>query len=83
LYDGRVVLHDGLGSPLKLLRLALRYGFRHDGDQLFIRISSNQPWEKISREPLLIDILKNHRPIGLSVRKKTRTRTRLSRFPSV
>ena len=65
LYDGRVVLHDGLGSPLKLLRLALRYGFRHDGDQLFIRISSNQPWEKISREPLLIDILKNLRPFGL------------------
>ncbi len=65
LHDGRVIHHDGLGSPLKLLRLALAYGFRHDGDQLFIRISSNQPWEKIAATPLLADILKNLAPLGL------------------
>jgi exosortase len=65
IYDGRVIHHDGLGSPLKLLRLALRYGFRRDGSQLFIRISSNQPWEKIAREPLLADIIARLHPLGL------------------
>jgi exosortase len=65
LYDGRVIHHDGLGSPLKLLRLALRYGFRRDGDQLFIRISSNQPWEQIAREPLMADLVERLRPLGL------------------
>ncbi|ATC62682.1 hypothetical protein CMV30_01140 [Nibricoccus aquaticus] len=65
LNDGQVIHHDGLGSPLKLLRLALRYGFRRDGDQFFIRISSNQPWEKIAQDPLLADILKNLHPLGL------------------
>jgi exosortase len=65
LYDGQVIHHDGLGSPLKLLRLALRYGFRRDGDQLFIRISSNQPWEKISQEPLLINLLARLQSLGL------------------
>jgi exosortase len=65
LYDGRVIHHDGLGSPLKLLRLALDYGFRRDGDQLFIRISSNQPWEKISREPLVEELITRLRPLGL------------------
>jgi exosortase len=65
LYDGRVIHHDGLGSPLKLLLLALRYGFRRDGDQLFIRISSNQPWDKLSQEPLLVDLLARLQPLGL------------------
>jgi exosortase len=65
LYDGQVIHHDGLGSPLKLLRLALSYGFRRDGDQLFIRISSNQPWDKISQEPLLTDLITRLQPLGL------------------
>ncbi|MGC4074179.1 MAG: exosortase/archaeosortase family protein [Nibricoccus sp.] len=65
LHDGQVIHHDGLGSPQKLLRLALRYGFRRDGDQLFIRISSNHPWEKISHDPLLQEILTRLHPLGL------------------
>jgi exosortase len=65
LYDGQVIHHEGLGSPLKLLRLALRFGFRPDGDQLFVRISSNQPWEKISRDPLLTEIIASLQPLGL------------------
>jgi exosortase len=65
LYEGRVIHHDGLGSPLKLLRLALDYGFRRDGDQLFIRISSNQPWGKISREALIEELIARLRPLGL------------------
>jgi exosortase len=65
LYDGRVLHHDGLGSPLKLLRLALRYGFRRDGDQLFVRISSNRDWETLSQDPLVREITERLRVLGL------------------
>ena len=65
LYDGRVIHHDGLGSPLRLLRLALRHGFRDDGDQLFIRISSNLPWDSLRADPLVTAILARFHPFGL------------------
>jgi exosortase len=64
-YDRRIIHHQGIGSPAKLLALALRYGFRNDGDQLFVRISSNQPWEKLAPEPLLGEIVQRLQPLGL------------------
>ena len=65
LYDGRPISYRDPYSPLELLRIAWRYGFRHDGDQLFVRVSSNRPWTEIAREPFLADFFSRVRPLGL------------------
>lgn len=65
LYDGRPILYQNPYSPLELLTTALRYGFTHDGDQLFVRISSNQPWSAFAAEPLLAEVFARLKPLGL------------------
>ena len=65
LYDGRPITQQSTDSPAALLRLALRYGFRHDGDQLFVRVSSNRPWSDIAREPMLDTIFARLQSVGL------------------
>lgn len=65
LFDGRPITQQNPNSPAELLRLAWRYGFRHDGDQLFIRVSSNRPWAEIAREPLLETFFARLQPLGL------------------
>jgi exosortase len=65
LYDGRPIAQIDPRSPRALLALALRYGFRTAGDQLFVRISSNQPWEALQDDPLVIEVLSRLRPFGL------------------
>ena len=65
LYDGRPISHENPNSPSELLRLAWRYGFRHDGDQLFVRISCNRGWDAIGHEPLLEALFRRLQPLGL------------------
>lgn len=65
IYDGHPIDYRDPYSASELLSIAWRYGFRHDGDQLFIRVSSNRPWNEISREPLLAEILSRLQPLGL------------------
>lgn len=65
LYDGRPLVHTDPRSWSRLLRLGWQYGFRKDGDQLFVRISSNQPWSTLHNEPLLRDIFNRLQPLGL------------------
>jgi exosortase len=65
LFDGQVIEPTGANSPRQLLSLAWHYGFRKDGDQYFVRISSNLPWEQIANEPLVHDALHHFRLIGL------------------
>jgi exosortase len=65
LYDGRPIAYRDPYSPTELLRLAWRYGFRHDGDQLFVRVSSNRPWAEIAGEPLLAKFFAHTEPLGL------------------
>ncbi|MFA6286090.1 MAG: exosortase/archaeosortase family protein [Opitutaceae bacterium] len=65
LYEGRPLVQVAPNSPLTLLKLALRYGFRKGGDQLFIRISSNRSWEELRDDPLVVDILSRLEPLGL------------------
>jgi exosortase len=65
LYDGRPVVYRNSSSPRELLRLAWRYGFQHDGDQLFVRVSSNRPWSMIAGEPFLAEIFSHLQPLGL------------------
>ena len=65
LYDSRPITQSDPRSALELLRLAWRYGFRTAGDQMFVRISSNQPWDKLAQEPLLVDLFARLQPFGL------------------
>lgn len=64
-FDGRVIDPQAPYSVGALLRNALDYGFRRDGDQCFIRISSNQPWERLATEPLVREITANLARLGL------------------
>jgi len=65
LYDGRPITQQDPRSPLELLRQAWHYGFRHDGDQLFVRVSSNRPWPELAQEPLLSRFFARLQPLGL------------------
>lgn len=65
LYNGRPIAFQDPYSPRALLALALRYGFRRAGDQLFVRISSNRPWSEIAHEPPLAQFFAHTQPLGL------------------
>jgi len=65
LYNGRVIHPEGIRSPRQLLTLAFKYGFHREGEQLFVRVSSNQPWETIAAEPLLQEVFARLAPFGL------------------
>jgi len=65
LYDGRPIDYENPYSALRLLQTAWRHGFQRDGDQMFIRVSANVPWEQLQHDPLLNQILQNLRSSGL------------------
>jgi len=65
LFDGRLLAHENPNSPAELLRLAWRYGFRRDGDQLFVRVSSNRDWESIRHAPFIETLFARLQPLGL------------------
>jgi len=65
IFDGRPIRYDDPYSPVALLRIALRYGFRRDGDQLFVRISSNRSWNEIAGDSLLTGFFSQTRSLGL------------------
>jgi len=65
LYDGAPITQRDPRSPRELLAYALRFGFRKDGDQLFVRLSSNRPWAAIADEPLVATVFANLRRFGL------------------
>ncbi len=65
IFDGRVIDHRDPYSLPALLRSAVQYGFRRQGSQYFIRISSNRPWNDLAGEPLLREILANLDQVGL------------------
>jgi exosortase len=65
IYDGRVIRYRDPYSVPALLRIALEYGFRRQGDQVFVRISSNKTWHELTDEPLVRDILANLTTLGL------------------
>lgn len=64
LYDGAPITQRDPRSPRELLAIAWRYGFRKAGDQLFVRLSSNRPWQDLANEPLLAEIFTQLRPLG-------------------
>jgi len=65
LYDGRPLTHTDPRSWSRLLKLAWTYGFRNDGDQLFVRVSSNRPWSDLQHEALLQDVFAGLQRLGL------------------
>ena len=48
-----------------LFKLALQYGFRRQGDQFFVRVSSNRPWRDLAAEPVVREIFVNLARVGL------------------
>ena len=65
-YDGRVINYRDPYSVPALLELALRYGFRREGGQYFVRLSSNAPWETLAADPLIRRLFANLAPTGLA-----------------
>ncbi len=65
IYDGRVISYQDPYSVPALFHLALQYGFRRQGDQFFVRVSSNRPWRDLAAEPLVREIFTNLARVGL------------------
>lgn len=53
LYDRRVIESPDALSPRELLATVLRFGVRSRGEQLFVRVSSNRPWQELQNDPLV------------------------------
>jgi exosortase len=64
-FDGRVIDYRDPYSIPALLQIALQYGFKRQGSQYFVRMSSNRPWSELAAEPLMHQILTNLRRAGL------------------
>ncbi|HEY0944145.1 MAG TPA: exosortase/archaeosortase family protein [Opitutaceae bacterium] len=65
LYAGQPIAQVDPFSPSALLQLIVRYGVRSQGSQLFVRVSSNQPWETFSDEAFIRELFDRLRPLGL------------------
>jgi exosortase len=65
IHDGRVISYRDPYSVPALLALAWQYGFRREGEQYFVRVSSNQPWDRLAGEPLVQQIFANFAGVGL------------------
>jgi exosortase len=65
LYAGRPIPYVNPYSIRRLLSIAWRYGFQHDGEQLFVRVSSNRPWNEVAGEPMVKRFFALIRPYGL------------------
>ena len=65
LFDGRPTTFADPYNLVELFGLAWRYGFRRDGDQLFVRVSSNRPWAEFTAEPFLAETFSRLQPLGL------------------
>jgi exosortase len=65
LYAGRPIPYQDPYALSRLLSIAWHYGFRHNGDQLFVRASSNRPWAEIAREPIIQRFFAGLQPLGL------------------
>jgi exosortase len=65
LYGGRPLAYVDPYSAVRLLKLSLRYGFRRAEDQLFVRVSTNRPWEEVAALPAFQRYFEGLRPLGL------------------
>ena len=64
-YDREVIPEFEQRRPLELLGSVFTYGVRSHGEQLFVRLSSNRPWEEFSDEPLMAEIFSRLSKYGI------------------
>ncbi len=64
-YDRQVLDELDPRRPLELISSVIRYGVRSDGDQLFVRLSSNRPWDEIGDDPLFTTLFEHLREFGI------------------
>lgn len=64
-YDRELIREFDPRRPLELLQSVFTYGVRSKGEQLFVRMSSNQPWEAFQHEPLIAEVFRRLEPYGL------------------
>lgn len=64
-YDREVIPEFEPRRPLELLGSVFTYGVRSQGEQLFVRLSSNRPWEEFSDEPLMAEIFSGLSKYGI------------------
>lgn len=64
-FDGRVIDYRDPYSIPALLQIAWQYGFKRQGSQYFVRLSSNRPWSELADEPLMKEILSGLARTGL------------------
>jgi exosortase len=62
---GRLIAYEDPHSPRELLRLAWHYGFGLEGEQFFVRISSNCDWAVFTGDPLFREVFSRLQPYGL------------------
>lgn len=65
LFAGRPIAYQDPYAWDQLLKIAWQYGFKRDGEQLFVRVSSNQPWAQLQDEPLVREVFAKLQPLGL------------------
>ena len=65
MFDNRVIDYRDPYSIPALLQIALQYGFKRQGSQYFVRLSSNRAWSDLAAEPLMRDILAGLARTGL------------------
>lgn len=64
-YNREVIPEFNPRRPLQLLNSVLTYGIREQGEQLFVRLSSNRPWEEFADEPLIAEVFAGLKPYGI------------------
>lgn len=64
-YNREVIPEFEPRRPLELLNSVFTYGVRSQGEQLFVRLSSNRPWEEFADEPLLTEIFSRLSKYGI------------------
>lgn len=63
LIGGRPAIFADPYDLVELFGLAWRYGFRRDGDQLFVRVSSSRPWPEFAAQPFLAETFTRLQPL--------------------
>lgn len=64
-YDRNVIPEFDPRRPIELLKSVFTYGVRSQGEQLFVRMSSNQPWDTFAEDPLVNEVFNRLAPYGL------------------
>jgi exosortase len=65
LYGGRPLVFVDPYSATRLLKIAWRFGFGRPEDQLFVRVSSNKPWQEVASQPPVRQLFESLKPLGL------------------